>query len=92
MPDKTYVTPSSSPLIYVRNTPPLDATVTNFVRTYIENVIPRFIVDMLSSSMTALPSDPVPDFKEPIQNVTVAVGREAILSCSVTELGHYRVS
>ncbi|GJQ69023.1 hypothetical protein Trydic_g6195 [Trypoxylus dichotomus] len=48
-------------------------------------------MDMLTSSMTILPSDPVPDFKEPIQNVTVAVGREAILSCSVTDLGHYRV-
>lgn len=33
-----------------------------------------------------------PDFMGPIQNVTVAIGREAILSCSVTELGHYKVS
>ncbi|GFG28147.1 hypothetical protein Cfor_08241, partial [Coptotermes formosanus] len=37
-----------------------------------------------------LASDVDPDFKEPIKNVTVAVGREAILSCSVTELGHYK--
>ncbi|XP_046400586.1 lachesin-like [Ischnura elegans] len=32
-----------------------------------------------------------PDFIETIKNVTVAVGREAILSCSVTELDNYKV-
>lgn len=36
--------------------------------------------------------DADPDFTGPIQNVTVAVGREAVLTCSVTELGHYKVS
>lgn len=51
-----------------------------------------FTVDMLTSSVAGLSTDVVPDFKEPIQNVTVAVGREAILSCSVTDLGQYRVS
>nr|CAD7426465.1 unnamed protein product [Timema monikensis] len=35
-------------------------------------------------------SDVDPDFSEPIRNVTVPVGREAVLSCSVTELGHYK--
>ncbi|XP_021934442.1 lachesin-like [Zootermopsis nevadensis] len=39
----------------------------------------------------ALTSDVDPDFNEPIKNVTVPVGREAILSCLVTELGHYKV-
>ncbi|XP_059489055.1 lachesin-like isoform X2 [Neocloeon triangulifer] len=32
-----------------------------------------------------------PDFRHAIKNVTVPVGREAILACSVTELGHYKV-
>lgn len=32
-----------------------------------------------------------PDFSEPIKNVTVPVGREAILSCLVTDLGHFKV-
>jgi hypothetical protein len=36
-------------------------------------------------------SDVDPDFNEPIKNVTVPVGREAVLSCMVTELGHYKV-
>ncbi|KAJ1531553.1 hypothetical protein ONE63_000226 [Megalurothrips usitatus] len=39
----------------------------------------------LGSGVTA----PPPDFMQPIENVTVAVGREAILSCSVTELGKF---
>lgn len=33
-----------------------------------------------------------PQFTGPIDNVTVALGREAILSCSVTDLGNYKVS
>lgn len=33
-----------------------------------------------------------PQFTGPIENVTVALGREAVLSCSVTELGNYKVS
>lgn len=32
-----------------------------------------------------------PHFTGNIRNVTVAIGREAILSCTVTELGHYKV-
>ncbi|CAH0553569.1 unnamed protein product [Brassicogethes aeneus] len=31
-----------------------------------------------------------PSFIGPIKNVTVAIGREAVLSCQVTELGHYK--
>jgi hypothetical protein len=38
-----------------------------------------------------LASDVDPDFNEPIKNVTVPVGREAVLSCLVTELGQYKV-
>ncbi|XP_063912299.1 lachesin-like isoform X2 [Zophobas morio] len=47
--------------------------------------------------LTAGPSTPLkfsvesPDFAGPIKNVTVAIGREAVLSCSVTDLGHYKV-
>ncbi|XP_023726821.1 limbic system-associated membrane protein, partial [Cryptotermes secundus] len=36
-------------------------------------------------------SDVDPDFNEPIKNITVPVGREAVLSCLVTELGQYKV-
>ncbi|XP_056640219.1 lachesin-like [Diorhabda sublineata] len=32
-----------------------------------------------------------PQFIGPIQNVTVALGREAVLSCTVTDLGNYKV-
>lgn len=32
-----------------------------------------------------------PDFAEPIQNITVPVGRDAIFKCLVTNLGGYRV-
>jgi hypothetical protein len=39
-----------------------------------------------------LASDVDPDFNEPIKNITVPVGREAVLSCLVTELGQYKVS
>ncbi|XP_066595963.1 opioid-binding protein/cell adhesion molecule homolog [Prorops nasuta] len=33
-----------------------------------------------------------PNFKEPIANVTASVGREAILSCVVQDLGQYKVA
>lgn len=33
-----------------------------------------------------------PEFAEPINNVTVAIGRDAHLSCTVENLGTYRVS
>ncbi|CAH1992558.1 unnamed protein product [Acanthoscelides obtectus] len=32
-----------------------------------------------------------PQFSSPIENITVALGREAVLSCTVTELGNYKV-
>lgn len=32
-----------------------------------------------------------PCFVGPIQNVTVAVGREAVLTCVVDDLGQYKV-
>lgn len=38
------------------------------------------------------PSAPIPEFSGPIQNITAAVGREAVLTCTVTELGQYKVS
>ncbi|XP_022913132.1 lachesin-like [Onthophagus taurus] len=43
----------------------------------------------ISSSMPFY--EPVPDFNEPIRNVTAAVGREAVLSCTVNDLGQYKV-
>lgn len=35
---------------------------------------------------------PEPSFTQPIENVTVPVGRETILSCSVQNLGGFKVS
>lgn len=52
-------------------------------------------MDFLISQTETAPSSSIeadPDFVGPIQNVTVAVGREAVLSCTVTDLGTYRVS
>lgn len=47
-----------------------------------------------SAVKTALDAEggtPEPDYEAPIQNVTVALGREAKLSCVVNNLGGYRV-
>lgn len=33
-----------------------------------------------------------PDFSKAIGNITVPIGREAVLSCSVTNLGPYKVN
>lgn len=41
---------------------------------------------------TASLRDAEPDFLGPIENVTVALGREAVLTCSVSDLGDYKVS
>ncbi|XP_047004756.1 uncharacterized protein LOC124623009 [Schistocerca americana] len=40
-----------------------------------------------------VPEDPIadPDFTDEIRNATVAVGREAVLSCPVSNLGPYKV-
>ncbi|XP_031331354.1 limbic system-associated membrane protein-like, partial [Photinus pyralis] len=49
---------------------------------------------VLASKETAIPIsvlDATPDFIGQIQNVTVAIGREAILTCRVNDLGHYKV-
>lgn len=40
---------------------------------------------------TASLRDAEPDFIGPIENVTVALGREAVLTCSVSDLGDYKV-
>lgn len=36
--------------------------------------------------------DSEPDFLGPIENVTVAIGREAVLTCSVLDLGDFKVN
>ncbi|KAK5638410.1 hypothetical protein RI129_012705 [Pyrocoelia pectoralis] len=49
---------------------------------------------LASKGGTAIPIsvlDATPDFIGQIQNVTVAIGREAILTCRVNDLGHYKV-
>lgn len=47
--------------------------------------------DLDPGSHNAVINDIDPDFSEAITNVTVPVGREAVLSCSVTDLGHFKV-
>lgn len=42
------------------------------------------------NSKTFIVSD-LPKFGEPITNVTVPVGREAIMGCLVEDLGQYKV-
>lgn len=39
-------------------------------------------------------ADQVPDpyFTRPIENITVPIGKEAVLSCYVENLGNYKVS
>ena len=37
-------------------------------------------------------SDPEPEFQGSIQNVTYPAGREAVLTCTVKNLGKYKVS
>ena len=37
-------------------------------------------------------SDKEPEFSAPIKNITVPLGREAVLTCSVTDLGNYKVN
>ena len=39
------------------------------------------------------PAGPLlPEFNEPIRNVTVPMGREAVLSCVISNLGEYKVT
>lgn len=40
---------------------------------------------------TASLRDAEPDFLGPIENVTVPLGREAVLTCSVSDIGDYKV-
>lgn len=49
-------------------------------------------VSVLTTGEDLFSARVVPEFTWPIQNVTVAVGREAVLSCSITDLGDYKVS
>lgn len=44
-----------------------------------------------SVAQTRASGNSAPDFAEPIGNVTVPVGREAVLSCTVSNLGQYKV-
>ncbi|CAH2267264.1 jg14731 [Pararge aegeria aegeria] len=41
---------------------------------------------------TATLRDVEPNFVGPIENVTVALGREAVLTCSVSDIGDYKVA
>ncbi|XP_065157507.1 neurotrimin-like [Atheta coriaria] len=50
------------------------------------------IITVLSLFTTAADFLENPKFSEPITNVTVAVGREAIMACLVEDLGQYKVA
>ncbi|KAK2579479.1 hypothetical protein KPH14_010793 [Odynerus spinipes] len=47
--------------------------------------------DASSSSATNPTLPDAPSFSEPIGNVTAAIGKEAILSCTIRKLGNYKV-
>ncbi|EEB18596.1 lachesin precursor, putative [Pediculus humanus corporis] len=49
------------------------------------------VSNVQTGSQNAVTSDLDPDFTNAITNVTVPIGREAILSCSVSNLGHFKV-
>lgn len=46
-----------------------------------------FIINSINIDFSELPK-----FGEPITNVTVPVGREAVMGCIVEDLGAYKVS
>lgn len=51
-----------------------------------------FCLDLPSLFFIGYLLEAEPEFAEPINNVTVAIGRDAQLSCTVENLGTYRVS
>ncbi|XP_014255975.1 lachesin-like [Cimex lectularius] len=50
-----------------------------------------FLLTTYSYSQDVPEEDWNPQFGEPISNVTVPLGREAVLSCAVKNLGHFKV-
>lgn len=52
-----------------------------------------FLSDTESGSIDGINvnADKEPEFKAPIENITVPLGREAVLKCLVTDLGNYKV-
>ncbi|BES88219.1 Immunoglobulin V-set domain [Nesidiocoris tenuis] len=50
-----------------------------------------FLLTTCSYSQDVLEDEWTPKFAMPIANVTVALGREAVLSCTVNNLGHLKV-
>lgn len=65
----------------------------HFMFFFAVDVLVPFSTTTISSSPTVISHflDTSPDFSGPIQNVTAAVGREAVLICTVNDLGHYKV-
>ena len=51
-----------------------------------------FLVQSTVTSINHLETEEEPYFTTPIQNVTVSVGKEAILICKVNHLNNYKVS
>lgn len=51
-----------------------------------------FTLSDTASAGLSLDQVPEPNFTEPIENITVHVGKEAILNCYVQNLGTYKVS
>ncbi|XP_051175003.1 limbic system-associated membrane protein-like isoform X2 [Leptopilina boulardi] len=65
----------------------------NVLRVFSVNRSGFVLLLLLSTFLGKITSEPIdPDFKEPISNVTASVGREATLSCTVQDLGSYKVA
>jgi hypothetical protein len=52
----------------------------------------NFFSDLDNSIYLTHSQEVIPSFSGPIQNVTVNVGREAVLECPVNSLGQYKVT
>lgn len=51
-----------------------------------------FFADAVNTIESVVEQVPEPIFTGPIENISVPVGKEAILSCHVQNLGNYKVS
>ena len=63
----------------------------DFACAGLNNISMFFISDLDNSIYHTHVAETIPSFSGPIQNVTVNVGREAVLECPVNQLGQYKV-
>ncbi|XP_065222027.1 lachesin-like [Planococcus citri] len=60
----------------------------NAITEIVSKISESAAVDGVNVNVNA---DKEPEFSAPIKNITVPLGREAVLTCSVTDLGNYKV-